>query len=479
LFIYFKDFVVTRGLVEQVASIARDMRKLTVQNTPTQTPAALAKNFIGLLGENDKQVQMPADMSQDAVLTEEQSSDLIDLDMEWSCVRFMTPHFTALFGDEVVVVNSEEFGWLETGAGKQKPDLFVTHKWVYDRRKLTDVVYARRHSAGFRFGGICDTRLYDSVFILDCKKNCTNEAIGELIIHLQHVSYHLPSHSVVRGMLFSCSAFMLLKMQGLELIERVTGKWTTPGSKAYISEFFRPLPWVGVEQICSKLNVEVDESPEVNMPAPAAFLGAGTFGRVIRVRQVVEGGGNLFALKVSLSKNASELEIELGRLQLHANTCGCNILVRPESLHVLRTTYGLCGYMMSPVGKPLGRREDLTNENLESAVQALYGLHTHNPPIVHGDARLSNLIVLLDGGLTWVDLSHSQWGLPDIKFGLKKDISTFMGSVFGNDYYREDMAHFKELESCATTCSESTTVENYDALYVKLRLVLIVQRSLV
>jgi hypothetical protein len=460
-----------QSLVEKFATLAaREMQKLMVHGSPTPTPSTLAGDFIKMLGENDKQAQVR--LSQDPVLTLVQSTELKYMKTEWECVRFMTPHFTTLLGDELVVVNSEECGWLVTGGSSQKPDLFATLKWVYERRKLKEALYLDRYSAGFRFGGIYDTRLYDSVFILDCKLSCTNTALGELIIHLQHVAHKLPSHSVVRGMLFSTTTFMLVKVQGIELIERTTGEWVTAGSKTCISEFFQPLPWSGVEQICRNLDVEVDESPEGNVTESGAFLGAGGFGRVIRVRrEKKEEDGtskNIFALKVSLSKYDTELEVEHGRLQIHAKECSCDLLVRPESL--LYTARGLCGYLMSPVGQPFVRRQSLTAEMLKRAVHALYRLHTHNPPIIHGDARLANLIIRSDtDDLTWVDLSHSQWGLEMNVRGLKNDITTFIGSVIGDDC-KEGMPHYEEFEACAIACSNSTTEDTYlNILYEKLK----------
>ena len=189
----------------------------------------------------------------------------------------MTPFLRNVFAG-AVVVNSEEFPWLQTQGQAQMPDLFVSHKWTNTSRALRE---RGQSDHAFRFGAMYDIRLYDSIYMLDCKVSCTMTALGELIIHLQHQSDKLPAHSVVRGMLFGTSEIMLVKVQGQELIERITGTWTEPGSKACIAEF--DLPWCGVGEMCAQTGVEVDES---SLDRSTAFLGAGSFGRVLRVRRV-------------------------------------------------------------------------------------------------------------------------------------------------------------------------------------------------
>ena len=69
----------------------------------------------------------------------------------------------------------------------------------------------------------------------------------------------------------------------------------------------------------------------------------------------------------------------------------------------------LCGYMMSPVGSTTCSREMIskTHLSLNQVLMSLYSLHSHVPPIVHGDPRVPNLIVT-ENGLTWIDLMRAK-----------------------------------------------------------------------
>ena len=434
----------------------RAIKKMIVQD-PTPTPSALATKMIATLDSNtDRDVSVGT--LGEAVLDPVQAGDLKAITVELECVRFMTPHFWELFGD-AVVVNSEEFPWLLTSGKGQKPDLFVAPKWAYTNKKLGDSVAERGQSdPDFRFGGVYDPRLFDSIYLLDCKLNCNNSALGELIIHLQHLNAKLPPHSTVRGMLFSTSQFMLVKMVGQELIERITGNWTEPGSKACITEFFIRLPWFGVDEICAQFKVEVDELPE---DKSTAFLGAGSFGRVLRVHHV-DNVTEKLALKVSLIENVHRLAAEHELLRTHARGCTCTLLVRPE-LEVFKTSH-LCGFMMSPVGTGSLQRNTLTDENLQLAVNALLSLHSHDPVVIHGDARLANLIILEEGGLSWVDLTGgSRCSSANKSFGIKHDIDTFIGSVLGG--FDSDSPRYDDLQKCSTNCSTASGDADYSALY--------------
>ena len=446
-------------LLKSIERIERAITKLAVSQDPTPTASSLATTLVEQLGENDR--KLSADHSKVAFLTETQGNELKAITSEKQVVRFLTPHLRGIF-DDPVVVNSEEFPWLVTHGDKQKPDLFVTHKWAYTSRVLGPNVAERGQSdPAFRFGVLGDTRLYDSTYLFDCKINCNRSALGELIIHLQHQSDKLPAHSVVRGMLFGRSQFMLVKVQGQELIERITGTWTEPGSKACIAEFFPALPWCGVDDICRQIRVEIDVS---SADRSTAFLGAGSFGRVLRVRRVEQHTEKL-ALKVSLLNDAHRLALEHQLLKAHKNSCGCDLLVRPQSDEIFQTTR-LCGYVMSPVGVKSLQRSSLTDEHLRLAVQALHRLHSHVPPVIHGDPRLPNLIVLETGGLCWVDLSNSQWDQSNY-FNLKHDIGIFIGSVLG-EFTAAD-PQYAGLQLCSEACLSEPTDANYGILYNELR----------
>jgi hypothetical protein len=220
---------------------------------------------------------------------------------------------------------------------------------------------------------------------------------------------------------------------GNEMFNRIEGMWNTPGSKSAIGNFFCPFKWSGVDALCEDLGMEVAE-PEYN--GDCAFLGSGTYGRVIRVRH--KTSKNLFALKVSLNANSSMLLKEHRVLTGHNSKCKCGHLVVPMSNVHFVGTDGIAGYVMQPVGTDCVKRESLTTvASVKKVFSALHSLHSHDASFYHGDARLSNLITVNKGEVTklvWIDVAASDWTdlQPDLHL-LCLDISVLAKSVLGLD----------------------------------------------
>lgn len=150
-----------------------------------------------------------------------------------------------------------------------------------------------------------------------------------------------------------------------------------------------------------------------------AFLGEGGMGRVIAVvsdyhdhRTSSSNSLNtldsnaLMALKITQEENGNQLATEFGRLKHHKDTCGCNLIVHPidDSFRSIEANDipGLHGFMMNTIGEGHVSKIE-AKEMLYEIFYALYKLHTHDPPIIHGDARLPNLIKY-NGQLMWIDL---------------------------------------------------------------------------
>jgi hypothetical protein len=319
----------------------------------------------------------------------------------------------------LVIVNSEDHHpWVETAGAKQKPDLFAILSWMYERRipnrdrGLVPVDY--------RYGVMADWQLRDCVHALDCKLEYSNEALGELIIHMQHLNF--APHVPIRGMLFSRTGFWLIECQGNELLSRLQGKWIQPGSVNCIRQYFKPSVWNQSQELCQFLRVKVaDPLHNRSDLLITAFLGAGGNGRVLKVvPQDVDlsicVAADLIALKVVKTDKKHILESELQSLKAHADSCMCNILARPRSGIV--TTSGLCGFLLSPVGICSVTREMIRTKAprlrkpfLFQIGDSLVQLHIHlNGAIIHGDARISNLIVSADESahLFWVDLMQTR-----------------------------------------------------------------------
>jgi len=227
----------------------------------------------------------------------------------------MTPYLSELFSIKWVIVNSENLAWLATGVTSMKPDLFWLPKWAYTHINNID---------GTRFGKVNDKRLYDTLYIVDCKMKCTHTAFGELIIHLGHQNT-AKEHKISRGMLFGKSEFWLAIVQGTELLSRTVGHWDQKGAADCIKDFFEPLAWDGATDVCHSVGCDI---PEPTVGAPSGFLGAGSNGRVLRVCK--RDGHDIFALKVALPAKSRLLHKEYAFLKTHQSKCHCSDLVRVE-----------------------------------------------------------------------------------------------------------------------------------------------------
>jgi len=395
---------------EKLQLFTRIVDRLTGGDVPTPTPATVAADALKAIKDTHRDTIL-ADSAGDAVLTEDEVLDAALLS-EKDLVKFLTPFLSNLFNSRGHLVNSEDFPWLRTNGAPQKPDMFVVPLWAYD-----NVPPKHEVQSGFRYGGLVDHRLRDTVWILDAKTTCTPGAFGELIIHLQHLCWE--PHALTRGMLFGNTEFWLAECQGNELISRKVGKWTTPGSVNCIREFFPPQLWHNVPHLCQTMNLQVVD-PLVFGGRTSAFVGAGGSGRVVAALPFDADMSkcrkrDLIAVKVVADIDVARLTIELDRLKKHADQCNCSLLATPIS-ETITSVNGLSGYALTPVGHTRVTREIAFGnlDMLRRVVAALCQLHTHEigGPIVHGDARIPNLIMStgLDT-LFWIDLGSSQWNL--------------------------------------------------------------------
>ncbi|KAJ3110006.1 hypothetical protein HDU96_006979 [Phlyctochytrium bullatum] len=129
------------------------------------------------------------------------------------------------------------------------------------------------------------------------------------------------------------------------------------------------------------------------------FLGFGGTGRVFKV-EFQDGG--VAALKVVLSEYLNVLENEAGVWQMEACRKSGVVVQLLSPFKTIDEGSG-AAMLISPVGKPV-KREDLIKEDIFSIFQSL--LKLHQGEIVHGDARLSNLIKH-EGVYLWIDILHS------------------------------------------------------------------------
>jgi hypothetical protein len=386
---------------------------------PTPTPATVGKESLqAVQGGRDSTLESSDGAS---VLSEEQQQYVIDnCDVEYKLVRYMTPHFKDIFHEQgLCVINSEDHAWIKTKGADQKPDIFLAPLWAYEVRKPKG---ERRlgEDESFRFGVLADNRLRDCVYILDAKLKCTPGALGELIIHSQHLAMNRGVYCAGRAMLFGSTEFWLIETRGIHMISRMVGQWTTPGSVECIRSFFTQLTWHAVPSLFTDYHV-VD--PHLNKHCDTSFLGAGGFGRVIAVvaserEQVNARSADLLALKVveESIENSCKLNNELVRMKEHHDKCQCGLIAHPVT--EIHSCNGLLGYVLEPVGQTRVTIEsafvnhDKADDGIMRIVTALYRLHTHSPPIFHNDPRIHNLMRKVKDwwALFWIDMGDARVG---------------------------------------------------------------------
>jgi len=188
---------------------------------------------------------------------------------------------------------------------------------------------------------------------------------------------------------------------------------------------------------------------------------------------ITDGGDRIFrALKVVQAKSHISLTLEHKRLSKHAEISACGLLVAPIGPVV--SSGELSGYVLFPVGKTSVTR-DIAFRNksmLRKVVLALQGLHTHTieGPIIHGDARIANLIVPheTDSPLFWIDLGSSQWNLSNtwsISDLFAHDMFTLIKSLL-----RGEIETLSKLRQCVydyaeAPASEETIQELVDEIF--------------
>ena len=378
---------------------------------PTTTPAALGALTMTALEKIAGGISVFEETSGEPVLDEAGALALEACADEASIVRTVTPALWRLAGADgvddghgvcPVLVNSEHIGWLDDPKHPRpsnqlsKPDLFRTWTPFYLPRQASS---SQGSGPAFVFGSLASPLLQ--------RDGCVREVYEAKAVRLadtqfgELVAYQRLIQGGCGGMLFNAREFWLYASENGHPVRLIKSSWRVPGSAALVRSFFaefraQPPVLQALVTLLHQLRVRLADSP---------FLGAGSRGRVFRVvRKAAHAGAadDMIALKVCPPRNAQWHDIghEFEAL-LAAQSCGAPVArVDPASLHLLEDGEGGGGgFLLLDVGSPVKVTSLHACTSVFSALQAL-----HSCGVIHGDARLPNLIQLAGGRLVWIDL---------------------------------------------------------------------------
>ncbi|KAI9338547.1 hypothetical protein BDR26DRAFT_919438 [Obelidium mucronatum] len=372
----------------------RDEIKQLKRPENTLSPAGVGSQVLSALKLESSFHEIPATEGP-AILSEETAAILSKIGEEKVLVVHLTHILGKILTKNLVIVNSEEYKWLEQApdlseGSRLKPDLFVTYHGVFchrdeprDKGRELRQTFRKEYQEIFYFG-IPEEMLHDSIVIMDVKlKLSFNEAFGKVVIYLQK----LPESS--RAVLFDNFQCWLIQSRGHVVVKVWTFKWTDSGSSKVFSDFVEGGlgSWLAcLSSACDTFGVHTVNSD--------SFLGAGAHGRVFKV---VTENNTLAALKI-VSKNLSILSSE-SRALADASTTG----IVAKVLKPFTKTSNGAAMLIAPVGQPV-LRSSLTETRLLQILKCLFKLHSAG--LEHGDPRLANIIQHEDQ-LLWIDFMDS------------------------------------------------------------------------
>ena len=309
-----------------------------------------------------------------------------------------------------VLVNSEQEPWLDAlnaplPVGQLKrPDLFATWSPFWSGYDDGEMVLRGRLASRTLQLDRCTAEFYEA-----------KVGVGELTASDfgQLIDCHSRVAGSVRGILFNARVFWLYESVRRNPVALTKGEWGARGSRALLRTFFDAAvepPLVPLlRHLCRELRVRFRRVNDMgleplngrNEPA-SAFLGAGGSARVFCVAN--EGATDHFALKVSTNLSRSDLAYEFSALQQAADAGAPVVPVVPNSFTVFVDANGEQsggGFLLRDV---CVRVVADSAARCTAAFEALRALHAVG--IVHGDARLPNLLASRTDGtkLLWIDL---------------------------------------------------------------------------
>jgi hypothetical protein len=274
-------------------------------------------------------------------------------------VRNLRPIFEEIFSvHELQAVDSQAFPWLvDTLGASNKPDLFLAPRWAYMTRNTI------KNPKESLCGVVPFSKLYNSVYIFDCKIDMNDEALAELFFHLQLLNSSAPNPlQVSKGMLFGPGGCYLCTCTGQDITELECCATGTPGLVNKLQEFFSPFPYQAIlsSVLMSSFKLEIVKPVE---DYETSYLGAGAYGQVFKVKRDPEfNDNNLYALKI-VNSHYDRFCREFSILYMHTKIeCDCNLIASVPSFSSLLTFDDQhAAFVMSPVGVGL-KRDDIVQK---------------------------------------------------------------------------------------------------------------------
>jgi hypothetical protein len=224
----------------------------------------------------------------------------------------------------------------------------------------------------------------------------------------------------LRGMLVGRSHFWLMEFCPVTNwpSSLCWGKFTDAGTSSAIASFFQPLPWhLAVCEAFRLLDVEAESSGGM-------FLGEGAMARVFSATKA----SKRVAVKVIALKTLSSSSVQRRILSQLEKDHALLVSLGGKELPIVQVISeklvigdDSASFAMEPVGERVVCGNDLEGGGLYQACKTLHDLHKY--PVIHGDPRLANLLVLKSGRFLWTDLTQG-YG-PSGLFGQALDIEIF------------------------------------------------------
>jgi len=334
------------------------------------------------------------------------------------------------------LVNSEKIRWLPARPGTtdtkfdKMPDFFGCPPWLYERKSSYNVksndLKGMWRANGVNFGSIPWVVRDGLDVTCETKLNFGTDGLGELLDYLARIGTGPCQPEELRGLYLRKSGFMMVVVINGVVAEITECLWKTSGSRELLSKFLgrKKCIWrMGLEKLCTAIGVRLFPSE--------AFLGKGGRGHVFKV----SFQGEVCALKMVVADFSECTRMEVEVIAGHCLLPGAQdhiVSLRSETVYsvdnILDVTSAaepvpVIGYLMNSVGSAAPNKTAWDRYKIFMSLACL-----HRLGIVHGDARLANIMLVNGDSLRWIDFMNSH--ITSSRTEFKNDAVTLVKSMY-------------------------------------------------